>query len=80
MISIRQGPALQKGQLDNVSETISPNTTIAQYSIVSKIGEGGMGEVYSAPVVRDQGVEVENAREQEPRLQGYCQLNSRRQN
>ena len=26
-----------------MSKTISPNTTIAQYTIVSKIGEGGMG-------------------------------------
>jgi len=31
-----------------VSETISPNTTIAQYSIVFKIREGGIGEVYRA--------------------------------
>jgi len=31
-----------------MSETISPNSTIAQYTIVSKIGEGGMGEVYLA--------------------------------
>jgi len=31
-----------------MSETISPNTTIAQYCVISKIGEGGMGEVYRA--------------------------------
>jgi len=31
-----------------MSETISSNTTIAQYTIVSKIGEGGMGEFYRA--------------------------------
>jgi serine/threonine protein kinase len=32
-----------------VSETISRNTTIAQYTILSKIAQGGMGEVYRAP-------------------------------
>jgi serine/threonine protein kinase len=31
-----------------VSETISPNSTLAQYTIVSEIGEGGMGEVWRA--------------------------------
>ena len=31
-----------------MSEPISLNTTIAQFTIVSKIGEGGMGEVYRA--------------------------------
>ncbi|HJZ80855.1 MAG TPA: hypothetical protein VKD91_10935 [Pyrinomonadaceae bacterium] len=29
-----------------MSQTISPNSTIAQYSIISKMGAGGMGEVY----------------------------------
>ena len=31
-----------------MSENISPGTTIAQYTIVSKIGAGGMGEVWRA--------------------------------
>ena len=31
-----------------MSEAIHPNTTIAHYSVISKIGAGGMGEVYLA--------------------------------
>src|SRR3989454_5884213 len=44
-----------------MSETLSPNTTIAQYSVISKIGEGGMGEVYRArdsKLVRDVAIKV----------------------
>jgi serine/threonine protein kinase len=28
--------------------SFSPNTTLAHYTIISKIGAGGMGEVYRA--------------------------------
>jgi serine/threonine-protein kinase len=31
-----------------LSESISPNTTLAHYTIISQIGAGGMGEVYRA--------------------------------
>ena len=31
-----------------MSEAVPPNTTLAHYTILNKIGEGGMGEVYLA--------------------------------
>jgi eukaryotic-like serine/threonine-protein kinase len=38
--------------------SLSPNTTLAHYSIITKIGAGGMGEVYRA---RDARLEREVA-------------------
>jgi len=38
----------QRSIINTLRETISPKTTLAHYTIVSKIGAGGMGEVYRA--------------------------------
>src|SRR5215472_17935476 len=35
-------------ELIKMSQSLSPNSTLAHYTIVSKIGAGGMGEVYRA--------------------------------
>jgi serine/threonine-protein kinase len=44
--------------------SLSPNTTLAHYSIISKIGAGGMGEVYrarDARLVRDVAIKLLHA-------------------
>jgi len=44
-----------------LSESISPNATIAHYTIVSMLGEGDMGEVYLAqgtPVPRREAMKL----------------------
>src|SRR5215472_9315359 len=35
-------------ELIKMSQSLSPNSTLAHYTIVCKIGAGGMGEVYRA--------------------------------
>ena len=41
-------PAQGKSDIEDMNESLSANTIISHYCIVSKIGTGGMGEVYLA--------------------------------